>query len=439
MDTEAHDWVRFRRAKESPAMNRFTVPLLFSAALMALSLPAVAHAQTAVSSFDKIAEGGNGQAGYAYREVGYASVNQAGRVAFVGQNLSRFQGIYSIAGGATTTIADPTFGGFGYLRLNSSGTVVFQKRDSNNTPQLYTGNGGALTYVSDPASAPGLPNFVPSGLGFQTIADNGAVTYSASSYNAATTTSTYYVGTAQNGVFTSQAQFGQNFNNTQFQGIEDVHSNNNGQIAYRYNTYNGSSYTQYVYRRNANGTTTTIASGGLQPVTYLGFNDAGQVLYTTNNNYSLLLGNGATTLTIGTPTTLDPVTGRTLGGYASGYGDWFSLNNLGQAVFKAGGNQGGAPQGIYVGNGTSIITVAQIGGALFGSTITGLDLSPQAINDAGQVVFTARLADGRTEVLRGTLPGATGSASAPEPASLALLMPALVGAATVVRRRKRAA
>lgn len=400
--------------------------------------PAAAQGSV-VTTYERIAEGGTG---LTFREVGLASINQSGVVAFEGQDSGRLTGIYTSPGSAIfTTIASPSISGpSGFqpsaLSINGSGTVVFSVFDQAfNATKVYAGNGGALTWVSDPATAPGLSNFIPYA-SFAAINDAGVVEYGATSFNAATGVSGYYVGIAQSGAFTPAiaTTVPGTLNGLAFNNFTSGDINNAGQVAY---SFNSTANRGYVFRRNSDGTTTTIATD-IQPQTTIGLNESGFVTYTGLNNRSLLVGNGLTTTTIVDGTTLDPVTGLPIvfnANFAGGSSDYISLNNRNQVAFRGGGGNGMAPDGIYVGDGNKIVTVAQVGGALFGSIITGVTLSSQAINDAGQVVFTASLANGRTEIVRGTLPGNV-SASAPEPGTLSLIAVLLVPIVSRIRSAK---
>ena len=429
----------------SKRLRAVSAPCAVLTLCVAGALPAGAQGSVG-TSYELIAEGGTG---LTYREVGLASISQTGRVAFEGQNAGRLIGVYTSPGGvgATfTTIASPSVSGTnGFqpsaLSINSSGTVAFSVFDlAFGASKVYAGNGGTLAWVSDPATAPSLPNFVPYG-GFATINDAGAVAYGATSFNPGNGQSGHYVGVAQGGAFSPvvPASVNSPLNGFPFNNFTGADINNSGQVAY---SFNSTANRGYVFRRSTDGSITTIATQN-QPQTTIAMNDSGFVAYTGLNNSSITLSNGLTSTIIGNATTVDPLTGLSLVSYANfsgGSSDFISVNNLNQVAFRAGGIGGSAPNGVYVGNGSQILTVAQVGGSLFGSTITGLSLSSQAINDLGQVVFTVNLANGRNGIVRATLPGAVSppSGAAPEPASLALILPVL-GVVEIARRKRRVA
>jgi hypothetical protein len=88
---------------------------------------------------------------------------------------------------------------------------------------------------------------------------------------------------------------------------------------------------------------------------------------------------------------------------------------------------------LYVGDGTGVRKVIGIGDSLFGSVVTALGGGYQYLNDAGQVLVSYTLQNGRTglALANPVLP----AASAPEPATFTLVTLVLVGAG----RRRRVA
>ena len=82
--------------------------------------------------------------------------------------------------------------------------------------------------------------------------------------------------------------------------------------------------------------------------------------------------------------------------------------------------------GIYTGAGFTTSEVIAAGESLFGSTITGFSISPTSLNDAGQVAFSYRLANGTTGIAVAT--------PVPEPSGTALLFGGLLA---ILSRRRR--
>ena len=85
------------------------------------------------------------------------------------------------------------------------------------------------------------------------------------------------------------------------------------------------------------------------------------------------------------------------GSFGIGLSDAFSINNAGQVSFTA---TSAGSIGIFTGPDPAADKVLAAGDALDGSTVVTARLSSDAINDAGQIVFWAELADGRTGIYR---------------------------------------
>jgi len=156
-------------------------------------------------------------------------------------------------------------------------------------------------------------------------------------------------------------------------------------------------------------------------------NDAGMVAFLatldTGHSAILISTTGGTTPVVDTD------------GAFSGFSPSLSLNNLGAVAFLADLDAGGS--GIFAGPDPVLDRVIGTGDALFSSTVVGLSLSREGLNDAGQVAFLAQLADGRTVIVRAD-PG--GVAVIPEPSALLLLGAGVIGLGLpwmAARRRTR--
>jgi hypothetical protein len=75
-----------------------------------------------------------------------------------------------------------------------------------------------------------------------------------------------------------------------------------------------------------------------------------------------------------------------------------SLNDAGAIAFQA--NLNGTDEGIFMATGSTVKKVIAIGDYLFGSKVTSLVFSPGGFNNAGQIAFFARLADGTSGIFR---------------------------------------
>jgi hypothetical protein len=146
-------------------------------------------------------------------------------------------------------------------------------------------------------------------------------------------------------------------------------------------------------------------------------NDAGTVLYSAS------LDNGRTGIFRYENGTTTPV----VEGPAGAFPFSPSLNNLGRMAFQARPAGGTTADAILIGPNPATDTVIKAGDPLDGSTVLFLALSQTALNDAGQIVFTADLADGRRGVYVFT--------PVPEPgAMLAVAGLGLIAAAACRRR-----
>ncbi len=82
---------------------------------------------------------------------------------------------------------------------------------------------------------------------------------------------------------------------------------------------------------------------------------------------------------------------------------WFdppSFNNNGRVAFNGAAPAGAT--GIYTGGQASDVVI-RVGDPLFGSTVTSLNVGRQGLNDAGQIAFWYKLADGRDGYARANL------------------------------------
>ncbi len=116
-------------------------------------------------------------------------------------------------------------------------------------------------------------------------------------------------------------------------------------------------------------------------------------------------------------------------GFAT-FGHWtdgshvIALNDLGSTAFL--GTTLGGTRALFDGPSPDDIVIA-MGDPLFGSTVADLFLGHEGLNDAGQLAFFARVADGREFIIRAN--------PVPEPSALALLSASIV--TLFVSRRAR--
>jgi hypothetical protein len=109
------------------------------------------------------------------------------------------------------------------------------------------------------------------------------------------------------------------------------------------------------------------------------------------------------------------------------FGEFVSINTAGGVTFAA--TLAGGGQGVFTGSDPVLNKVIRTGDALLGSTVLTVAMAPGAINDLGQVAFTAQLVDGRQVVVIAT--------PVPEPACVVAISGAALAAGAWWRRRGR--
>jgi hypothetical protein len=171
------------------------------------------------------------------------------------------------------------------------------------------------------------------------------------------------------------------------------------------------------------GPTTTLydTNGPFSSVAFPSLNDAGTVAFQASldaGGFGIFTGSGGPTTTIATNV-----------GPFSGFSPP-SLNNAGTVAFDATLEAGG--RGIFTGPDPVDDRVIGTGDPLFGSTVTGVFVGPEGLNDSGQLAFRATLADGRQVIVRAD--------PVPEPSGVLLLGLGMLGLLGYARRaRKQAA
>jgi len=346
------------------------------------------------------------------------SINNLGTVAFV-DTTAGHTGLFTGTGGALTTI--DTTSNYSSYQPGSGGGLSVSINDANRvaavvgvpqTPEsIFSTTGGSLTHIADGNSTPvsGAGTVV---LSRPSIANTNVVVFTA--YHSG--------GFAGNGVFTGSGgpltTVVINPNSPAQLGVEPFSSRDNDYLAYVAPPTGVSSTTASVLH---NGSTSTIS---LPPqlssaFAHLAINDVGMLAGTTIHGLSggLMVGNGTATLLVIRSSLSDP---------ASPFADFdsISINHSNFIVFHA---SGGTFSGIYTGatRGSKII---ETGDALDGSTVTALAIGSEALNDAGQVTFWAKLSDGRQGIY---------VTSVPEPTTILLVLSAAGSAAACGSLRRR--
>ena len=305
------------------------------------------------------------------------TLNEAGRVAFNATLDNNTRGIFTGSGGLVTTIALYSFpvGGFGIPSINDMGTVaVFEKTQGiSEGERIISGNGGLLTVIADTAGP--FKGF--SGQHSTAINAAGVVAFWA------------LPDTGPAGIFASDggAVTPLFLNTTSLAANTNLAFNDAGTLAFRKANATG------IVTVNSGSITTIVDSLG--QLNYFGaapsLSATGTVAFVAGTNgidggvFGIYSGNG------GQPTTI-----ADLSGPFNYVGDFNfnqpSINDTGAVAFMAGLDAGGG--GIFIGNGTTTNQVLDATAPLFGSTLTGLSISPTSHNDSGQVAFYYELANG---------------------------------------------
>ena len=336
------------------------------------------------------------------------SLNAGGTVAFAANLDDGRLGIFTGNGGVVTTIALGALpnGSFGYPSINQAGTVAFFATEGNGVGErIVSGSGGPLTTVAD---ASGQFRGFASGYSVS-INTTGTVAFWASQDTGPAGIFINSGGTVTSGFLNSAPLFAE-FN---------ASINDNGTVAFR--TSNGTGILTV-----ADGLITTITDSS-GPFNYFGrapsLNNAGRVAFVAGINgidggvFGIYTGNGEPLTTI-----------ADLSGQFSYLGDFnFNqppINAAGNVAFVAGLDAGGG--GIFIGDGTTTSQILDARAPFFGSTLTGVGISPTSLNDSGQVAFYYELANGTTGIAIAT--------PVPEPSSVGLLV---FGALGILSGRSR--
>jgi hypothetical protein len=349
-------------------------------------------------SFALIADTGP-QSPYSGLDVGQA-INDRGAVAFEAslrlgvagiftRNPDGSQGpIIAITGDLIRTFTLSPF-------MNDSGTVSFGAELRDGSTGIFTGRGQELTRVAD--TGPNSPFSSLPSTGAPQIHDNGTL------YFRATLTS----GGA--GLFTGSG------------GLPSILYVTGGQFS----AFLGAAELQRhgdtaSFRATLSTGADCVCEGSGGPVT---------IIATTGDTYSSFLGssiNDAGTVVLGANLTgggqvivkPDGILADTSGPYREFFSGRLSSNNDDMVIFGADLKDG--RRGIFRGPDPATDTIIATGDNLFNSMVTAFPnnfINPKGLNDAGQIVFRAELADGRT-VLAAAQPDGDARASILQVASL---------------------
>lgn len=385
------------------------------AALCVAASAGPASAAPIAYEFTLIADTAGSFSGFG-REV---SINNAGTVAFRAGLDKGGTGIFTGAGGATTTIvtsASPAFSSFGTPVVNDAGAVAFFAGLAAGGRGIFRVAGGATTTIADSNGAFNTSfGFTPS------INNSGVVAFSAG------------LDAGGRGIFTGSGGATTTIvtvNGPLILGplLSNPAINDAGTVAYWARLGTAGSFTFGIFAGDG-GPLTAIATSGSE-FAFFGnvpaINDDGTVAFqaTFGSARGLFTGDGGPTTKIA----------DSAGPLNIALADQtVAINNLGDVAFLVGLDTGG--EAIFTGPDIDDKVIGY-GDALFGSTIghplfpfltlDNIEFFRDGFNDSGQIAFWARLADGREVIARAT---PLGLVSVPEPgtativaAGLALLL-----------------
>jgi len=360
----------------------------------------------------------------------------------------------NIVEGNLSDLNDPSF--------NDSGTVAFAALGREIHTGIFTGSGGPITTLYD-ESGPFNDLFFLTQTGTPSLNDNGTVAFVAG------------LDVGGEGIFTGSGRPPTTIVDTSgpFANVSDPSLNNSGTVAFRGQLDAGG---QGIFT-GAGGAITTIADSSGPFTTFVvapDINDSGTVAFVASLDVG---GQGIFTGSGGAITTIADRRGP-FDFFIPPVGTFFfiSLNNSDTVAFWAHLDRGG--QGIFTGSGGPITTIAdssgpfqsfskpvindsgtlafaasldagavglfigpdpltdeviRLGDPLFGSTLRGLELFDEGLNNSGQIAFRYFLDDGRIGIARAD-PLVT---PVPEPGTLGLLAAGLLGAVLSGRRPRR--
>jgi hypothetical protein len=317
----------------------------------------------------------------------FPAINNHGEVAFTavkngtpGVFRSR-EGMEQFVTIASTKDALNSFGAD--LSLNPSGMVAFGASTASNSRAIFKGDGKSLTVIVDATAA----GFVGRVLGSPSINASGTVAFSAVFAQRGLPAGIF---TGNGGPLTALAATSP----SGFSSFQNVAINASGKVVFEANLVDGSrgiftvsgARLEKIVDSNAHPEIDILSDpmindpGTVADVAFVLPFDAPEAFTVRNGGF--------------TPRN-DPVNAPFLNT------DHPSLNNSGAIAFAAIPLISATdPTGIFLGvsGGESLIPVIRPGDALFGSTVTRVDLGRFALNDRFQMAFAYTLSDGRSGI-----------------------------------------
>lgn len=322
-------------------------------------------------TFTKIAETNETFSSFGF----WPAINNQGTVAFSAELRSGGSGIFVGNGGITTTIADTS----GILSLfssrpaiNNAGVVAFGANLKTIGSGIYSVDSkGTLTTIVESNQPRGV-------FGDPLINNDGTVAF-ASAINGGRA-----IFTSSNGILRTIADT----TNNPYSFFDGYAINDEGRVAFSARQVNGDAG---ILISDGENTTTAVDTSDrfsflFPPV----INNSGIVAF--KGVIKALAGEGIFTVNDGKLTTIADNSDQ------FNFFENPAINNSGTVAFKGVLRTGSL--GIFTGSNPLTDKVIAAGDPLFGSTVTDLFLSNQGLNDANQLAFYAKLADGTTGIFR---------------------------------------
>ena len=289
-----------------------------------------------------------------------------------GRSGSTGLGVHKGDGSSVTTIAELSSLS-GQPSINNSGRVAFTSNVGGPAGrEILAGDGGPLTSVLVGSSS-------QLGIGGPKFNDNDAIAFKDSAA----------ISVIQGGSQTTIATDRDADSTSPFTVLGDFSLNNTGTVSFSALQFGGPSG---IFSGDGGAISTVVDTSGI----FSGFgagpaiNDSGDVAFLASLDAG---GEGIFVKALGGITTIADSSGG-ISSFAAGP----ALNDSEVVAFIAHLDVGGA--GIFTGPDLTGDLVIRTGGDLFGSTVASLLFSSPALNELGQIAFTATLADGRTVIAR---------------------------------------
>ncbi|QSA95626.1 choice-of-anchor tandem repeat NxxGxxAF-containing protein [Methylococcus sp. EFPC2] len=320
----------------------------------------------------------------------FPAINNKSAVAFVATRSDTGQGVFRSRGGKVTTIASEQDGLESFdiaPAINARGVVAFSSRTSSGSSAIFTGDGRSRKLIAD-SKTNGLFRI---GMGSPAINDAGTVAFSSVlSENGRPAGASIFTG--KGGDLSTVL----NTSASDFVSFGNVAINDAEKIVFSGERSDGS-LGIFTVRRAPK----TIVDTHARPE-FIGFGDpvinnggtiadvAFLIADGLNNGLEIISGKAGAIVSRTDPS-----------GPAFANAEHPSINNHGAVAFYAFPNlDPNEPTGIFleVSGGNSLIPVIRPGDALFGSTVSAVDLGRFALNDRFEAVFQYALTDGRTGI-----------------------------------------